>query len=262
MRLLEEGNAAYLAFLAASMPVRFVFAIIVMAFVTLLNWMWSLMREQEESEYRRNESGRLLREAELMKLRQQLQPHFLFNSLNSISSLVMRDAAGARRMIQQLSDFLRGTLKKDADKMVSLKEELQQLQLYLEIEKIRFTDRLDVKIEAGAGSMEMKLPPLLLQPILENSIKHGLYGTTGSIVISLMAQAGENELRITVTNPFDGENNVPANGTGFGLSSLNRRLQLLYSRNDLLTVEKGTQVFTTEMRIPQQGSQTMVSGQS
>ena len=117
---------------------------------------------------------------------QQLQPHFLFNSLNSINALIGFKPDEARKMIHQLSDFLRGTLKKDDDQLqVTLNDELQHLNLYLEIEKVRFGHRLQTEISCDERSGSAKLPSMLLQPIVENAIKFGLYDTTGEVVVSL-----------------------------------------------------------------------------
>ena len=100
-------------------------------------------RSKQEHEQRKADAEKLAKEAELFKLRQQLQPHFLFNSLNSINALIGMRPEEARKMVQQLSDFLRGTIKKEETQWVSLEEELQYLQLYLDIEKVRFGNRLN-----------------------------------------------------------------------------------------------------------------------
>ena len=154
-------------------------------------------------------------------------------------------------MVQQLSDFLRGTLKKDETQWVSLKEELQYLQLYLEIEKVRFGNRLSTIIESDEKTDQMKLPALLLQPIVENAIKFGLYDTTDETLIRIHAFEEGNNMILKVENPFDPETSSSSKGTGFGLSSVQRRLYLLFGRNDLLQTEvKGT-IFNTVVIIPQ-----------
>ena len=189
-------------------------------------------------------------QSELFKLRQQLQPHFLFNSLNSINALIGSRPEEARKMVQQLSDFLRGTIKKEEHQWVTLKEELQYLELYLDIEKVRFGHRLSTKIECDASLDDLKLPALLLQPVMENAIKFGLYDTVDDIEIGLKAEREENNLVITVTNPFDPETSAPK-GTGFGLQSVHRRLYLLFARNDLVSTEVKENIFTTTIKIPQ-----------
>jgi LytS/YehU family sensor histidine kinase len=122
--------------------------------------------------------------------------------------------------------------------------------LYLDIEKVRFGHRLDTAFNVQEEAEDLVLPVLLLQPIVENAIKFGLYDTTDDIVIKLVAERVEGELHLTVQNPFDPETTAPK-GTGFGLSSIQRRLYLLFGRTDLLTTEAIDNLFTTRLRIPQ-----------
>lgn len=251
LRYILVHDDEYLVFLEASSPVRFIVSLLIISFVTLLNWLWGTLEEQKEQQNRKAEAEQLVKEAELVKLRQQLQPHFLFNSLNSISALAGAKPDEARKMIQQLSDFLRGTLKKDEQQTVPLQEELEHLNLYLEIEKVRFGHRLNVEIVAGDNSVAAKLPPLLLQPIVENAIKFGLYGTIDAITVSIAARVENMHLLVEVKNPFDEATQNVKQGTGFGLSSIQRRLFLLYSRNDLISTEKNGNEFITRLKIPQ-----------
>src|SRR5438094_1144172 len=129
----------------------------------MLSLLWYTQQSQQADTQRKLDMERLAREAELNKLRQQLQPHFLFNSLNSISALTGSQPEKARHMIQQLSDFLRGTLRKEDNQWSTLKEELEYLQLYLDIEKVRFGYRLQTNVECEQEALQMKLPSLLLQ---------------------------------------------------------------------------------------------------
>ncbi|MDI1353860.1 MAG: histidine kinase [bacterium] len=248
---LYPNNVSYLQFLERSMPLRTIMALVILSFITMLNWMWSILQEQQEREFRHNEAEQLVKDAELVKLRQQLQPHFLFNSLNSISALAGSKPEEARKMIQQLSDFLRGTLKKDEQKTVSLKEEIDHLKLYLEIEKVRFGHRLQVAIELQEAALTCTIPPLLLQPLLENAIKFGLYGTIEALTVSMNADTENGFLKIVIRNPFDEQTQSGRQGTGFGLSSIQRRLQLLYGRTDLLNTRKENSTFITTLEIPQ-----------
>jgi LytS/YehU family sensor histidine kinase len=200
---------------------------------------------------RKEEAEKLAKEAELFKLRQQLQPHFLFNSLNSISALTGAQPEKARHMIQQLSDFLRGTLRKEDNQWSSLKEELEYLQLYLDIEKVRFGYRLQTTIECEKEALQMKLPSLLLQPVVENAIKFGLYDTVGEVMITIKGRTKNDTLEVTVANPYDPETAQPLRGTGFGLASIKRRLFLLFLRHDLLTTSTNDDQFITTIEIPQ-----------
>ncbi|MFZ9388325.1 MAG: sensor histidine kinase [Chitinophagaceae bacterium] len=241
----------YSELLSHSLSIRFSIGFLLMGCITLISILWYNQQEQKENESRKADAEKLAREAELFKLRQQLQPHFLFNSLNSINALIGSRPVEARKMVQQLSDFLRGTLKKEDTQWVTLQEELQYLQLYLDIEKVRFGNRLATQSEVEEEVREFRLPALLLQPVVENAIKFGLYDTTGETLIRLYAGKEGNNLLIRVLNPFDPETSSPRQGTGFGLNSVQRRLYLLFARNDLLTTSAKDNIFITEIRIPQ-----------
>lgn len=246
-----SGQAEYLHFLDTSMPVRFLFCLLMITFITLYSGLRYYMKELDENKRRKDEAGILIRDAELAKLRQQLQPHFLFNSLNSISALAGSQPELARKMIQQLSDFLRGTLKKDDQQTVHLQEEIEQMNLYLDIEKVRFGHRLRTKVSCDEKSMQMKMPSLLLQPLVENAIKFGLYDMVGEIIISVKVTSDNNQLTITIDNPFDPATTGSKRGNGFGLNSVQRRLYLLFGRNDLITTSSNGNTFITTVIIPQ-----------
>lgn len=234
-----------------SLTIRFSITFLLLGCVTLISVLWYNQQEQKEKDERKKDSENHAKEAELFKLRQQLQPHFLFNSLNSINALIGTRPVEARKMVQQLSDFLRGTLKKEETQWVTLEEELQYLQLYLDIEKVRFGNRLATAIQIDEQAKQLKLPALLLQPIVENAIKFGLYDTIGETIITLTATIEKTNLIITVSNPYDAETASPKSGTGFGLKSVHRRLYLLFARADLLTTEASDQNFITIVKIPQ-----------
>jgi len=242
----------YIYFLQKSLPVRFCLAFLISGWMTMLGWIWYGKKEEEENEMRKAEAARLTREAELFRLRQQLQPHFLFNSLNSISALAGSRPEEARHMIQQLSDFLRGTLRIEEEQVQTLKEEMQHVQLYLDIEKVRFGHRLSTIIELAEGSENYLLPSLLLQPLVENAIKFGLYDTIGEVVIHITSRLVNNELHVVIQNPFDETTAQALPGAGFGLASVKRRLFLLYARTDLLETKKEVNQFIILVKVPQQ----------
>jgi len=251
LRIVFNNEVAYLSFLRNSLIVRFAFAFVILNIVVTASILWYSWQERQKEEQRKLDVEALSREAELFKLRQQLQPHFLFNSLNSINALIGLDPQQARKMVQQLSDFLRGTLKKEESQMVTLEEEIGYLNLYLEIEKVRFGNRLQTAINVPDECKQALLPTLLLQPIVENAIKFGLYDTTGQTLITIDCMLEQNYLVISVKNPFDPETAMPKKGTGFGLSSIQRRLYLLFARNDLLVTNAQDTIFDTTVKIPQ-----------
>ncbi|WP_276347267.1 histidine kinase [Daejeonella sp. JGW-45] len=241
----------YAEFLYNSLPVRFFLGLLIISLMAMISVVYYTQQDQKETEKRKIEAETLARDAELYNLRQQLQPHFLFNSLNSITALIGSRPEEARKMIHQLSDFLRGTLKKEDQAPVTLEAELEHLQLYLDIEKVRFGHRLSTEISFHEACRALLLPPMLLQPIVENAIKFGLYDTTGVVTISIFAECVENELHVTVQNPYDPDTTRPKHGTGFGLSGVKRRLHLLFGRTDLLETTSYTHIFTTTVKIPQ-----------
>nr|WP_255806938.1 histidine kinase [Belliella alkalica] len=199
---------------------------------------------------RAEQIDKLVKEAELYQLRQQLQPHFLFNSLNSISSLVKRKPDEAREMVLQLSEFLRKTIRKENQKWISVIEEIEYLQLFVGIEKVRFGHRLEVDFQFDENCKSLLLPQLLVQPLLENAVKHGLYGVLGAVLIKVSFECHEEYLFIKITNPFD-PSAGQASGESFGQQAIRRRLFLLFGRNDLFQTQNHAEVFKVELKIPQ-----------
>lgn len=219
--------------------------------ISLYWWIQKNQSTQEKIQQQMLEQERALTKAELDNIHQQLQPHFLFNSLNSIGALTILEPTEAHRMIQLLSTFLRGTLRKDIQQLVPIEDEIEQLKLYLEIEKIRFGHRLKTEISYTDACNEAKLPALLLQPIIENAIKYGLYGQTDNITIHIDLKCDGNILLISVKSPFDADFVSESKGSGFGLSSIRRRLALFYGQQDLLKTHQSDTHFTATLRIPQ-----------
>lgn len=246
----RAGEMDYAVFFSRSWAVRYDIVFLQTGCMCILSVLWYSSEEEQENRQRRNDAERLAKEAELFKLRQQLAPHFLFNSLNSISALIGSRPEQARKMIQQLSDFLRGNLRKEDQPWVLLSEELQYLELYLEIEKVRFGHRLSTQLDYDPECLDRRLPSMLLQPIVENAIKFGLYDTTEEVTISIRARLDGNYVRIEVVNPFDPETSRPKKGTGFGLTSIQRRLYLIFARPDLLETHVDNNLFITTVRIP------------
>lgn len=239
----------YHVFVEDSALYRLSVSYLLMVGATGFSMLWYQLGQKQETEKREIETERMAREAELFKLRQQLQPHFLFNSLNSINSLIGSRPKEARKMISQLSDFLRSTMRRDEQSFISLSEEMEHLRLYLEIEQVRFGHRLKVEIDCDEEFHQWKIPPLILQPLLENAIKHGLYGTLDSLLIRLKCRVQDNYLLLSVTNPYE-KDHRSGTGTGFGLKSVRRRLYLLFGRTDLIEVSVKENIFKVKLKIP------------
>lgn len=239
----------YEFFLHRSLIIRFSLALLVLGIITMIGITWFNWQELQSNEERKTDAEKLAKEAELFKLRQQLQPHFLFNSLNSINALIGNNPEQARKMVQQLSDFLRGSIRKEENQFISFAEELEYLELYLEIEKVRFGYRLKTETDVTGETLNWKMPALLLQTLMENAIKFGLYGTTGEVLISLKARIVDNHLVVAIVNPYDPDMQSPK-GTGFGLKSVRRRLFLLFGRNDLMEITQTDNAFVVVFKIP------------
>lgn len=239
----------YLLWLDKTLPVHLIINWIILGWVATYTVTYKKAENLEAKFVKYTDAAQLLKDAELFKLRQQLQPHFLYNSLNSINALVMIQPDKAQEMIGRLSDFLRSSVKREAEDMIPVAEELNFIEAYLAIEAVRFGDRLNIEFKQDYTD-HATIPPFLLQPLLENAIKFGLYGKTGNVTISVHIALIDHMLQITISNPYDVQTNTPK-GTGFGLEGIRRRLELLYARTDLLEIKKDADIFTTILKIPQ-----------
>jgi hypothetical protein len=203
----------------------------------------------QKSEKRALESGLLARDAELKALRAQLDPHFLFNSLNSISSLTGSDPAAARKMCLLLAEFLRDTLRFGGTHRIALKDEMSVVQRYLAIEQVRLGPRLAMTVEASEAALATLIPPLILQPLVENAVLHGIAHLLDGGNVSISSELDQSTLRIRVTNPVDPDR--PRNRrSGFGLMLVRERLQSQYAGAAQLQVREETGEFTAEVSVP------------
>ena len=245
-----HSNAHFEQFLHDAFPLSFFVFFVLLLLVTSQFWIDKHILEQDRTFNQLLQKERDLAKAELSQIQEQFKPHFIFNSLNSISALIAFDPLKAREMIQLLSDFLRASVNQEADKVHTLKEEFDYLNLYLSIEKVRFEDRLLVSIPDLSNYEAIQLPALILQPIFENAIKFGLYGTIGSIHIKVEIEDLENELVIQITNPYDATTSTGSKGKGFGINSIRKRMYLFYQRNDLVKIQQENELFIVQLTIP------------
>jgi len=251
LKVMFVDELTYKSFLNLSMLLRFIVIFVFLAWCALANILWYRLEEQSATQERLLTAQNLSKEAELNKLRHQLQPHFLFNSLNSVYALTIVNPKEAGTMITKLAAFLRGTLKRDDDVWVSVAEEMEYIQLYLDIEKVRFSHRLNIDISIADETLGLKLPGTLLQPIVENAIKFGLYNTAKAITIVVSVKVIQQTLVVQVQNPFDPEMKATG-GTGFGLTAIKRRLYLLFADEKLLhTHSTPENIYITTLKIPQ-----------
>lgn len=207
------------------------------------------MEDSRRAEAQAAEARILARDAELKALKAQINPHFLFNSLNSISALTSIDPARARDMCVLLGEFLRMTLGFGEKTMVHFSEELDLLQKYLTIEKIRFGDRLKTKEAVQEESRTCLLPPLLLQPLMENAIRHGIANLPEGGEVRLTAERQNGRLEILVENSWDPDA-PPRRSSGMGLRNVKQRLEARYGKEALLRVITEGDLFQVSLSIP------------
>ena len=191
----------------------------------------------------------LARDAELKALRSQIDPHFLFNSLNSISALTSTDAAAARTMTLMLADFLRMSMNFGALEMIRLEQEISLVQHYLDIEKVRFRNRLMVQTEIGNGTLSARVPPLLLQPLVENAVNHGIAQLPEGGLLLLRTENDGTSLRIFIRNPADPQKIRPR-AEGRGLLIVRQRLERVYGNGGRLDVQDTGEAFAVMLTVP------------
>ena len=249
LRTLFDGNSVYISFLFNSMVVKIITGILIYFLLISIDYLILSFEEMQEQAEHEASLSAMLRDAELSMLRSQIRPHFLFNSLNSVSALTLSNPQAAQDMIIKLSEFMRHSLSLGTETMNTLQDELYHAGLYLDIEKVRFSDRMMIEKEIDSACGDMHLPAMILQPLLENAVKHGVNTMLTTCVIKLKAECEETALVITISNNFDPDA-VPLKGTGTGLNNVNKRMAAIYGRNDLLTSSTQNEVFEIRLQIP------------
>lgn len=207
----------------------------------------------KERELRATQLEGQLTKAHLQALKSQLQPHFLFNTLNSISALMMTDVGAADRMMASLGDLLRMSLDEDGSHMTTLAREIEFLSVYLEIERIRFEDKLHVRVDAAPDCLDAQVPHLLLQPLVENAVKHGISKLSDAGEIEVVAKRDGDHLQVFIRDSGPGLS-VPdalTSTSGLGLRITKERLSTLYGGEQAFEIrnraERGVEV---SVRIP------------
>ncbi len=239
----------YETFIYTTLPWRFLIGILFYALITSFYYMIIYYTGFNERMIKEVELKNLVTEAELKSLKFQINPHFIFNSLNSISALTEIDPGKAKSMILKLADFLRYILATNDCEKNKLSEELKNIRLYLEIEKVRFEDKFEFKEEIGAECENVEIPNMLLQPLFENVIKHAVYETLDKVILTLKCSRQDEFLKITIENDFD-ETSSPQKGTGVGLKNIYERLKLIYHIDTLMDVKKEKGKFSVTLFIP------------
>ncbi len=240
----------YLQYLRSSLPLRIGTGILFYSLVILTYYLITVYNDFKEKLVKESELKSLVKESELKSLKSQINPHFLFNSLNSISSLTIISPEKAQEMVIKLSDFLRYSLSHSKEQLTSLEDELTNISRYLDIEKIRFGKRLRVDNKIDESCYTKSLPGLILQPLIENAIKYGLYESIEESRIEIECKCNNTLLEVVLRNDYDPDF-VSKKGEGIGISNIQKRLAIMYNRDDLLSIHKSDHIFEVTIRFPQ-----------
>ena len=234
---------------ADSRTLVFVFAFLVYSLAVAVHYLFLAAEASRRAEGRAYELRLLAQEAELKALKAQLDPHFLFNSLNSISGFVTSEPEKAREMCRRLADFLRRSLQVGDRESILLGEEVALVSSYLDIERLRFGDRLAVQRTIGDQAASCRVPPLILQPLVENAVRHGIAQLIDGGTVALAAETGRGRLSVTVSNPYDGDG---TRREGLGLTNVRRRLEVAYGGEGQLFIDDGDGRFRVRLSLPAQ----------
>ncbi len=247
---LFSANEVYTLFLEDSLAWRFVYGILLYTVIVMVYYLINYYKNYQDKLIQESLLKQTLQESELNLLKSQINPHFLFNSLNSINSLIILEPERAREMILELSDFLRYTVRNNENEKVSLRDEIDNIRKYLDIEKIRFGSRIMLEDDFEENCLQMLMPNMILQPIYENAVKHGVNESTDTVTISTKCFMENGELKIFISNNFT-PGNLSRKGKGIGLENIRKRLMLIFKRHDLMNIVKYRDIFEVQITIPQ-----------
>ncbi len=247
---LMHSNEIYLDFLSAAFYFRAGAGILLFAFIILIYLLMGYYEDYQEKIDEQNQLQASFREVQLSFLQSQINPHFLFNALNGINSLIITDQDKAQEMVVELSDFLRYSLEQGHNQFHELSEEIRNMERYLAIEKIRYGARLVYEINYSIETRKAMVPALILQPLLENAIKFSLHQNTEQAEIKCTFSLDESALTMTVRNTYN-EEDQKLYGTGTGLKNITKRLEILFETSGLLQYTAKDGIFVVNVRIPQ-----------
>ena len=245
-----RDTESYGDFFVTTIKSRFIISILYYFLLTAFYYVIIYYSGFQERLIKETELKNLVTEAELKSLKFQINPHFIFNSLNSMSALTEIDPKKAKQMIIKLADFLRYTLANNDRQKNTLLEELKNIKLYLDIEKIRFEDKFEYIEELQEECGKTEIPSMILQPLFENAIKHAVYETLDSVKIVLTCLKKGDFMKISLCNSFESESHKK--GAGVGLKNIKDRLKLIYQQDNLMEVIKENNKFTVNIFIPLQ----------
>jgi sensor histidine kinase YesM len=246
--LLPDGEN-YAEAAVAILPLLLFAGAIGISLAVLGHYLAGAFQRSRSAERRALELQVLAREAELKSLRAQLDPHFLFNSLNSVAALIGNDTAAARQMCFLMAQFFRKSLTLAREQAIPLAEEVSLAQTFLAIEKVRFGERLQSKFDIDEDVRDVAVPPLMLQPLVENAVHHGVAHLLEGGEVCVQARRREGFLELVVANPCDPDR-PPSRSTGVGLVNVRSRVETLCGHRASVDVDAGETAFRVSILLP------------
>ena len=248
--LIGPDNDSYIHFLKISLWWKALEGILFYIVVVLVYYICVYVEQLNEKAANEIRLNRLVKDSELNLLKSQINPHFLFNSMNSVNSLIIYNPEQAQKMLVALSDYLRYAVQSTHRVYSCLSEEMDNIARYLSIEQLRFGDKLIYEPEIDPSCLTVELPAMLLQPLLENAIKHGVYESLDTVRIVVKISKDNSYLKIELINNFDEEGCPTKKGSGTGLRNIRERLRLLYGTSAAMQAKAEHGVFTVIVKIP------------
>lgn len=248
--LIGSDDAGYMRFLNISLWWKAAQGLLFYSVAVLVYYLYvyvERINEKTANEIRLNE---LLKDGELNLLKSQINPHFLFNGLNSVNSLIIRNPEQAQKMLVALSDYLRYAVLSTNRMYSRVEDEMENIARYLAIEKMRFGEKLVYESEIDPDCLPAEIPAMLLQPLFENAVKHGVYESLQTVRIVVKIAKADRYLNVELSNDFDRENVSPKKGSGTGLRNIRERLRLIYGDSAALHVKSDSGKFIVMMKIP------------
>jgi sensor histidine kinase YesM len=248
--LFVGNDNAYVDFMISSLPWKILEGSLLYAIIVMVYHLCIAIEQLNEKAANEIRLNKMLKDGELNLLKSQINPHFLFNSLNSLNSLIVKDTNLSQEMLVALSDYLRYTVLATHHEISTLKEEVENIKRYLSIEQLRFGSKLAYEMNMAEDCLPLKIPTMLLQPLFENAVKHGVYESTEVVRIVATATQKMQRLHIEISNNFDAEAVGQRKGSGTGLKNTKEQLRLLYGAEALLQTKVENGKFVVALKIP------------